>query len=161
MLQTQPSQMLRALFGVEISAEDALPFDENLLATNPVPAIWLASDSASLPDDTIARFVFHAPLKKADRSEHARLVRQRVKKLKLSKAATAEILKLDGVSSAQLESAVKAARLPRNLSKVDHDAAVVQAIRRSQKGTVSRFDRKAQTIGDRVFPRLLEHRRAL
>src|SRR5258708_6060283 len=38
-LQTHPSQMLRALFGVEISAEDALPFDENLLATNPVPAI--------------------------------------------------------------------------------------------------------------------------
>jgi Cdc6-like AAA superfamily ATPase len=66
-LQPHPSQMLRALFGVEISAEDALPFDENLLATNPVPAIWLASDSASLPEDTIARFVFHAPLKKADR----------------------------------------------------------------------------------------------
>jgi hypothetical protein len=125
-LQTNPSQMLRALFGVEISAEDALPFDENLLATNPVPAIWLASDSASLPEDTIARFVFHAPLKKADRAEHARLVQLRVRKLKLSKAATAEILKLDGVSSAQLESAV-------NLSKADHDAAVVQAIRRSQK----------------------------
>ncbi len=132
-LQTHPSQMLRALFGVEISAEDALPFDENLLATNPVPAIWLASDSASLPEDTIARFVFHAPLKKADRAEHARLVQLRVKKLKLSKAATAEILKLDGVSSAQLESAVKAARLAGNLSKADHDAAVVQAIRRSQK----------------------------
>jgi len=125
--------MLRALFGVEISAEDALPFDENLLATNSVPAIWLASDSASLPEDTIARFVFHAPLKKADRAEHARLVQLRVKKLKLSKAATAEILKLDGVSSAQLESAVKAARLAGNLSKADHDAAVVQAIRRSQK----------------------------
>jgi len=132
-LQTHPSQMLRALFGVEISAEDALPFDENLLATNPVPAIWLASDSASLPEDTIARFVFHAPLKKADRAEHARLVQLRVKKLKLSKAATAEILKLDGVSSAQLESAVKAARLAGNLSKADHDAAVVQAIRRSQR----------------------------
>jgi hypothetical protein len=67
-----------------------------------------------LPEDTIARFVFHAPLKKADRAEHARLVQLRVKKLKLSEAATAEILKLDGVSSAQLESAVKAARLAGN-----------------------------------------------
>ncbi len=123
----------RAVLPSLTSAEDALPFDENLLATNPVPAIWLASDSASLPEDTIARFVFHAPLKKADRAEHARLVQLRVKKLKLSKAATAEILKLDGVSSAQLESAVKAARLAGNLSKADHDAAVVQAIRRSQK----------------------------
>jgi hypothetical protein len=132
-LQTHPSQMLRALFGIEISAEDALPFDENLLAKNPIPAIWLASDSASLPEDTIARFVFHAPLKKADRVEHARLVKLRVKKLKLSKAATAEILKLDGVSSAQLESAVKAARLAGSVSKADHDASVVQAIKRSQK----------------------------
>ncbi len=132
-LQTHPSQMLRALFGVEISPEDALPFDENLLATNPVPAIWLASDTTSLPEDTIARFVFHAPLKKADRAEHARSVQVRVKKLKLSKTATAEILKLDGVSSAQLESAVKAARLGGTLSKTDRDAAIVQAIRRSQK----------------------------
>jgi hypothetical protein len=132
-LQTNPSQMLRQLFGIEISAEDALPFDENLLATNPIPAIWLASDSASLPEDTIARFVFHAPLKKADRAEHARIVKRRVKKLKLSKSATADILKLDGVSSAQLESAVKAARLAGGVSKADRDAAVVQAIKRSQK----------------------------
>jgi hypothetical protein len=132
-LQTHPSQMLQALFGIQISAEDALPFDENLLATNPVPAIWLASNSANLPEDTIARFVFHAPLKKADRTEHTRLIKLRLKKLKLSKAATADILKLDGVSSAQLESAVKAARLARPASKGDRDSAVVQAIKRSQK----------------------------
>jgi DNA replication protein DnaC len=132
-LQTHPSQMLRALFGIEINAEDAPPFDENLLATNPIPAIWLASDIASLPEDTIARFVFHAPLKKADRTEHARLVKLRVKKLRLSKAATADILKLDGVSTAQLESAVKAVRLAGGLSKTDRDAAIVQAIKRSQK----------------------------
>src|SRR5260221_10206520 len=48
-------------------------------------------------------------------------------------APTAEILNVDGVSSAQLESAVKAARLAGGLSKADHDAAVVQAIKRSQK----------------------------
>jgi DNA replication protein DnaC len=132
-LQTHPSQMLQALFGIDISAEDTLPFDENMLATNAIPGIWLASDCATLPEDTIARFVFHAPLKKADRAEHARLVKLRVKKLKLSKAATAEILQLDGVSSAQLESAVKAARIFGGFSKADHDAAVVQAIKRSQK----------------------------
>ena len=132
-LQTNPSQMLQALFGIDISADDALPFDENLLATNAIPGIWLASDCATLPEDTIARFVFHAPLKKADRAEHARSVKLRVKKLRLSKAATAEILKLDGVSSAQLESAVKVARIAGAGSKADHEAAVVQAIKRSQK----------------------------
>jgi hypothetical protein len=132
-LQTAPSEMMRMLFGVEISAEDALPFDENLLSNNAVPGIWLASDTASLPEDTVARFVFHAPLKKADRAEHARIVKLRVKKLKLSRAATDEILKLDGVSSAQLESAVKAARLAGQTTKTERDAAIVQAIKRSQK----------------------------
>jgi hypothetical protein len=58
-LHTAPSQFLRALFGIEISPQESLPFDQNLLTTNGVPAVWLSSNVASLPDDTIAQFVFH------------------------------------------------------------------------------------------------------
>ncbi len=132
-LHTAPSQFFRALFGVEISADDSLPFDENLLSTNPVPAVWLASDAANLPDDTIARFVFHAPLKKAERSAQEQAVKLRLKKLRLGKSATAQILTLDGVSSAQLESAVRASRLMGSRKKADRDQAIVQAVRRSQR----------------------------
>ncbi len=132
-LHTAPSPMFRELFGIEISSEDSPPFDENLLATNPVPAVWLTSDASGLPEDTVARFVFHAPLKKADRATQQCAVRTRLKKLRLGKAAAAEILKLDGVSSAQLESAVKAARLAHAESRADRDQAIVQAIRRSQR----------------------------
>ncbi len=132
-LHTAPPPIFRELFGVEVSSEDSPPFDENLLATNPVPAVWLTSDDHSLPDDTVARFVFHAPLKKADRAMQEGAIRARLKKLRLGKAASAQILKLDGVSSAQLESAVKASRLVQAQSKADRDHAIVQAIRRSQR----------------------------
>jgi hypothetical protein len=86
-LHTAPSQFFRELFGIEISPDDSLPFDQNLLSTNRVPAVWLSSDIASLPDDTIARFVFHAPLKKAERSAQQREIKQRLKRLRLGKAA--------------------------------------------------------------------------
>ncbi|TLY57110.1 MAG: AAA family ATPase, partial [Gammaproteobacteria bacterium] len=132
-LHSAPSQMIRALFGIEIAADDSLPFDENLLSTNPIPAVWLASDVDDLPEDTVARFVFHAPLKKADRTQQERTIKTQLKKLRVSKAATAQILKLDGVSSAQLESAVKASRLVAARDKADRDHAIVQAVRRSQR----------------------------
>jgi hypothetical protein len=132
-LHTAPSEFFRALFGIEISPDDSLPFDQNLLSTNRVPAVWLSSDIASLPDDTIARFVFHAPLKKAERSEQQQELGQRLKRLRLGKAAAEQILTLDGVSSAQLESAVKASRLIRPEKKRDRDQAILQAVRRSQR----------------------------
>jgi hypothetical protein len=121
------------LFGVELAPGESLTFDENLLANNPIPGIWLTSDTQSLPEETIARFVFHAPLKKADRHTQERAIQTRLKKLRLGKHATGQILRLDGVSSAQLESAVKAARLVAPPSKADRDQAIVQAIRRSQR----------------------------
>jgi hypothetical protein len=132
-LHTARSQFLPALFGIEISSEDSLPFDENLLATNPVPAIWLACEASTLPADTIARFVFHAPLKKADRTLKELAIKTRLKRLKLSKSAVAQISRLDGVSTAQLESAIKVSRLVAPESKAERDQAIVQAIRRSQR----------------------------
>ena len=132
-LHTAPSQFFRALFGIEISPEDSLPFDQNLLKTNGVPAVWLSSNIASLPDDTVAQFVFHAPLKKADRSAQEQAIKQRLEKLRLGKAAAAQILALEGVSNAQLESALKASRLIRPENKSDRDQAIVQAVRRSQR----------------------------
>jgi hypothetical protein len=132
-LHTAPSQFFRAIFGIELPQDDSLPFDDNLLSTNPVPAIWLSSDIARLPDDTIARFVFHAPLKKAAREAQELAIRERLKKLRLSKAATAQIMKLDGISSAQLESAVKTSRLINAAGKTGRDQAIIQAIRRSQR----------------------------
>jgi len=132
-LHTASSHFIRALFGIEISTDDSPPFDENLLATNAVPALWLASDANTLPEDTIARFVFHAPLKKADRTFKELAIKTRLKRLKLSKAAVSQILNLDGVSNAQLESAIKVSRLVAPENKAERDHAIVQAIRRSQR----------------------------
>ncbi len=143
-LHTAPT-WLRALFGVEISPEDIRPFDENLLATNAVPGVWLSSDVEGLPEETVARFLFHAELKKAGRSELDKAVCTRLRELGLSRTAAAEILKLESVSSAQLESAAKAARLARASGKAERDRVIVQAVRRSQRAL-------ARDLTDRLKP---------
>lgn len=132
-LHTASEPWLLELFGVEISAEDSRPFDVHLLSTNAVPGVWLGEGPGELPDDTVARFIFHAPLKKADRAFRQQALRRRLAKLRLHETTAAEILKLDGVSSAQLESAVKAARLIAPRNRADRDRAIIQAVRRSQR----------------------------
>ncbi|HKT74313.1 MAG TPA: ATP-binding protein [Steroidobacteraceae bacterium] len=132
-LQTCGPPALRTLFGIELTPGQSLPFDENLLTTNPVPAMWLSCDVGALPEATIARFVFHAPLKRADRAVQALAMRERLRKLRLGRIATAQILELDGVSAAQLESAAKAARLAAARSRSERGRAIVQAVRRSQR----------------------------
>lgn len=144
-LQTAPSDFLAAMFGIELTREDTPAFDENLLEFNPVPGLWLASSVNSLPDDTIARFVFHAPLKKADKKQRMAALQLRLQGLKLGRAATENILKLEGVSSAQLDAAVKAARLSGAKTKKDRDLAIVQAVLRSQKALARDVKAKIRT----------------
>lgn len=132
-LRTLPSEFVRALFGIAPADEEIPPFDEHLLSTNPVPALWLASDVSDLSSEAVARFVFHAPLKKADKKERLALLRERLAGLRLSKRATEDILKLEGVSMAQLDAAVRAAKLSGAHTKTERDAAIVQAVRRSQR----------------------------
>ena len=131
-LHTAPT-WFRALFGIEISPDDIRPFDENLLTTNPVPGIWLSSEVERLPEETVARFLFHAALKKAGRSELERAVRQRLHSFGLPRTAAAEVLKLEGVSSAQLESAARVSRLIGASSRTERGRIIVQAVRRSQR----------------------------
>lgn len=132
-LTANVSEFLQALFGVTLEREGIEPFDEHLLAHNGVPGIWLLGATAALPDETMARFVFHAPLKAATREEREARLRERLHSLKLTKAAMAELLRLDGVSAAQLEAALKAARLTGAVNRKARDAALVQAVRRSQR----------------------------
>ena len=132
-LQTARSDIFQRIFGIELGADESLPFDENLLATNPVPALWLTSNIAGLPDDTVARFVFHAPLKRAAREAQELAICKRLQKMRLGKIAVDQIMKLDGISSAQLESAVRASRLVNASTKAERDQAMVQALRRSQR----------------------------
>lgn len=132
-LTTKPSAFLRELFGVEFDPSEVKPFDENLLESNAIPVIWLSSSVAALPDETVARFVFHAPLKKADRKERQAHLEALLDSYKLTKKAREEILKLEGVSAVQLTAAFKAAELSDARTRTARDAIVVQAIRRSQR----------------------------
>jgi ATPase family associated with various cellular activities (AAA) len=86
-----------------------------------------------LPDDTVARFVFHAPIKRAARDVQESAIRERLQKMRLGKTAVEQIMKLDGLSGAQLESAVRASRLINATTRAERDNAMVQALRRSQR----------------------------
>lgn len=132
-LTSAPSELLKHLFGIELDATALPAFEEHLLSTNQVPTIWLASSTASLPDETVARFVFHAPLKKADRKERQAQLEELLVQHKLTKKAREAILKVDGVSAIQLESALKVAAMTCQGTRTERDAVVVQAIRRSQR----------------------------
>lgn len=132
-LTTRPSAFLQELFGVEFDPSEVKPFDENLLESNVVPVIWLSSSVAALPDETVARFVFHAPLKKADRKERQAHLEALLDSYKLTKRAREELLKLEGVSAVQLTAAFKAAELSNARTRTERDAIVVQAVRRSQR----------------------------
>jgi len=132
-LSSNPSEFIKALFGIKLEREGIEPFDEHLLKNNGVPGVWMLSDAAALPDETVARFVFHAPLKAATREERETQLRARLEDMKLTKAAMAELAKLEGISGAQLDSALKAARLTGAATRKTRDAALVQAIKRSQR----------------------------
>lgn len=132
-LSSTRGQLLRVLFGIEVDPSEVKPFEEHLLDSNPVPTVWLASTVNNLPDDLVARFVFHAPLKKADRKDRIAQLEELLADYKLTRKAKEDILKLDGVSAAQLEAAMKAAQLMKPANRRERDAIVVQAVRRSQR----------------------------
>lgn len=132
-LDTGKSDLIRAFFGIELETEGMPEFDEHLLTTNPIPGLWLASGVGSLPDETCARFVFHAPVKKADKATRLAALEELVSELNLSDESRDSILSLEGVSSAQVQAATRAAKLSGKLESKDRDAAIVQAIKRSQR----------------------------
>jgi len=132
-LEATPSSFMRMFFGIEPNMDAMRPFDEMLLDTNEVPVIWLASAVDMLPADTVAHFVFHAPLKRADRETRRRQMTAALQGMELSETVRESILKLESVSASQLQAAVKAARLSRNIKAEDRDQAILQAVRRSQR----------------------------
>jgi len=132
-LERRASDFMRFLMGMDIAAQTITPFDEMLLAKNPAPTVWAGPGADSLPEETVARFVFHAPLQKARRLERRQQLEALVAELKLSKKTADELLHLEDVSALQLATAKRAAALAGGTTKKDREAALVQAVKRSLK----------------------------
>jgi len=122
------------------------PFDENLLATNPVSGHLARLGQRELAGKIrLPRFWwFHAPLKKAESRRTWRvLVQLGVEEAEVIQGGDPpRFLKLDGcVERAASNPPWKARAAPsgESLGRADHDAAVVQAIRLSQKKHMSRI----------------------
>jgi len=131
-LERKSSMFLKMLFGLEIEREEHSEQDAVFFEFT-TPSIWVSSDVESLSTDTVGRFIFHAALKKADRHQRHEQMLEILEKSKLSKEAQNDIAKLDGISSLQIESALRAAKLAGLVRGKTRDQAVVQAIKRSQR----------------------------
>jgi hypothetical protein len=127
-----PSAFLRMFLGEDFE-QDERPFDENLLRANPLPTLWLTFNAQGLPPETVARFVLHVPLKKADRADRRSVLESMLEQFRMTKGAREEVLSLDGVSAEQVHSALKVAQLTGTKTRRERDAVVVQAVRRSQR----------------------------
>jgi hypothetical protein len=130
-LERRPSEFLRNILGIELDNAHIAPLDQLLLDANPAPTVWTGPGSDSLMDESVARFVFHAALKKAGREERRVQMEHLVTDLKLYKATKAEILALEDVSAKQIEAAARAAKLSGAATKRERENAMVRAVRRS------------------------------
>lgn len=130
-LERKPSDMMRAIFGLETEIGSIQPMDELLLESNPVVAIWAGPGADRLNEECVSRFMFHAPLKRGSREDRREQLQQYAKELKLSRAAQKELLGLEDVSAKQLEVALVAARLSGATNKTGMEAALIRTIKRS------------------------------
>jgi hypothetical protein len=130
-LERKPPEFLRTMFGIELNSAHIAPIDQLLLDSNPAPTIWAGPGSNNLLEECIARFVFHAPLKKARREDRRAQLERLVVDLKLYKSTKTEILSLEDVSAKQIEAGLRASRLSGAVSKREREDALVRAVRRS------------------------------
>lgn len=130
-LERKPSEFWRTMLGLELDSAHIAPLDQLILDTNPAPTLWVGPGADNLLEESVARFVFHAPLQKARREELRAQLERYVADLKLNKGTKQELLALEDVSAKQLETALRAARLSGAQTKKDKEAALVRAVRRS------------------------------
>lgn len=130
-LERRPSEFLRVIFDIELDNSHIAPLDQLLLDTNPAPTLWAGPGSDNLLEECVARFVFHAPLKKAGREELRAQMERMVADLKLYKTTKAELLTLEDVSARQIEAALRASKLSGATTKRERDDALIRAVRRS------------------------------
>ena len=127
------SSFMQAFGFREVSDDGLSAQDELLLKKNPVTTVWTGARVKTLPEECLAQFVFHAPLRKAKRSERRAQLEVSLDELKLSPDTKAELLGLEEVSAQQLESALRAAKLSGAKSSAQKERVLVQAVKRSLK----------------------------
>jgi hypothetical protein len=130
-LERVPPEFIRMLLGVETDSGYIAPFDELMLESNPCPVVWAGPGADALPEECVARFVFHAPLKKARRSERRAQLERHLAELPLSVATRDLLLTLEDLSALQLHTAQRAAALSGAKTSSTKEEALVQAVKRS------------------------------
>jgi hypothetical protein len=127
-----------AMFGFADEDEDVRPIDEQLLAENPLPTLWLSHEAKRLHRDTLSRFLFHAEVLKGTRADRTALVESMIESLPLAARHKAELVKLEGLSAQQLSCARTLATLTAGRSRKTFARHLLVAANRSQKALARR-----------------------
>jgi hypothetical protein len=130
-LDRTPNAFMAFFFGIEKDTSNVEPFDELMLSSNPIPTVWCGSGTDELQAETVARFVFHAPLQRANRKDRRELLEAQLAELELTRATREQLLSLEDVSALQIQTALKAADLSHAVDALEREAALVQSIKRS------------------------------
>lgn len=144
-LEGVPHSPLAQLFGLEVDSSRVAPFDELMLASNPIPTIWLVSKVRDLGVEAASRFLFHAGLQKALREDRRKQLAKYLKALGLSVKTQEAILALDEVSKLQLDAALRMAKVFKANSAQAFEAALLQTLNRSLRALSRRTKAKAKT----------------
>lgn len=130
-LERRPGEFLRMVLGIEVDSAHIRPFDELVLEDNPTPTLWVNVVAESLSEEILARFVFHAKLQRASKTELKEQLARLLADMKLTKKTSVVILGLTDVSALQLQTARRAAKLSGAKTRAEVEAALLQALRRS------------------------------
>lgn len=120
-------------FGRDYEDDDELSsMDETLLSENPVHTLWLSNHARRIAEDSLARFLFHCELKKASRVEKKEQMEAYIRSLKLSEELKSELLRYEGLSEQQIQSAVDLAKLLKVRDPAEQGNIIKRAVEHSQ-----------------------------
>lgn len=139
-LRSNPDEFMVTFFGAKLIDDEEKSLQIKLLDSNKAPALWLFVGPMRLPTETIAQFTFHCALQKATKSERVEALKSSIEQLKLGEEMHEKIVRLEGLSQAQLLSADRLAKMivpvAENASQEDmarREELIYTSIKRSQK----------------------------
>lgn len=132
-LSSGPSNsFLSSFFGIDFDEKEAGDKNSVFFESKNCPTIWVVSESASLPIDTLGRYNLHLQAHGATWQERKEMLKKCVESLKVSALTKEEISKMEGLSQLQLETAINTAKMISRAGTKAFEKSLLEVLKRSQ-----------------------------
>lgn len=105
----------------------------NLLETNPVPAIWITNETHQIDPAYLRRFSYHVEFQSPPRAIKKRITIKHLDGLPISEQLITELAENEEITPAQLENAVKLAKCSKISGVAEFERLIRQSIHQSMK----------------------------